>query len=191
MSSASTRFRAAGLLPAALFTLLALVGEGRRPRRPASPRSSTRPAREAWAMRWFAAVATPTMFGVAGETESWSFELALEDGVDTVAVGGAPGRLQWHQGRGPEPRAALRPAGGAPRSAGRLHPVGRLGAADRLRRCHAESDLPRPRPAALERRARAAEGAALLPRRQDRGGHQLSADGSRRRRRPGQEPFRV
>ena len=31
-------------------------------------------------MRWFAAVATPTMFGVAGETEPWSFALALEGG---------------------------------------------------------------------------------------------------------------
>ena len=35
---------------------------------------------EAWAMRWFAAVATPTMFGVASETEPWSFDLALEGG---------------------------------------------------------------------------------------------------------------
>ncbi|MDQ1346637.1 MAG: hypothetical protein QG573_6 [Acidobacteriota bacterium] len=80
MSSAATRFRAAGLLPAALFTLLALVGD-----RPAAAQAgfteeleATRT--EAWAMRWFAAVATPTMFGVAGETEPWSFELALEGG---------------------------------------------------------------------------------------------------------------
>ena len=35
---------------------------------------------EAWAMRWFAAVATPTIFGVAGPTEPGSFELALEGG---------------------------------------------------------------------------------------------------------------
>ncbi len=35
---------------------------------------------EAWAMRWFAALATPTMFGVAGETEPWRFDLALEGG---------------------------------------------------------------------------------------------------------------
>ena len=60
MSSASTRLRAAGLLPAALFTLLALVGD-----RPAAAQAgfteeleATRT--EAWAMRWFAAVATPS-----------------------------------------------------------------------------------------------------------------------------------
>lgn len=35
---------------------------------------------EAWAMRWFAAVATPTMFGVATTTEPWSFDLAFEGG---------------------------------------------------------------------------------------------------------------
>ena len=35
---------------------------------------------EAWAMRWFAAVATPTMFGAATSAEPWSFELALEGG---------------------------------------------------------------------------------------------------------------
>lgn len=35
---------------------------------------------EAWAMRWFAAVATPTMFGVASETEPWSFDLGFEGG---------------------------------------------------------------------------------------------------------------
>ena len=35
---------------------------------------------EAWAMRWFAAVATPTAFGVAEKAEAWSFELALEGG---------------------------------------------------------------------------------------------------------------
>jgi hypothetical protein len=35
---------------------------------------------EAWAMRWFAAVATPTMFGVVGEAEPWSFDLAFEGG---------------------------------------------------------------------------------------------------------------
>ncbi len=35
---------------------------------------------EAWAMRWFAAVATPTMFGAMTAAEPWSFELALEGG---------------------------------------------------------------------------------------------------------------
>jgi len=35
---------------------------------------------EAWAMRWFAALATPTAFGVAESTPAWSFDLALEGG---------------------------------------------------------------------------------------------------------------
>lgn len=36
---------------------------------------------EAWAMRWFNAVATPTAFGVAASVEPWSFEVALEGGL--------------------------------------------------------------------------------------------------------------
>lgn len=35
---------------------------------------------EAWAMRWFTAVATPTAFGVAEGGEPWSFDLAFEGG---------------------------------------------------------------------------------------------------------------
>ncbi len=35
---------------------------------------------EAWAMRWFHAIATPTAFGVAAPTEPWSFEIGLEGG---------------------------------------------------------------------------------------------------------------
>jgi hypothetical protein len=56
---------------------------------------------EAWAMRWFAAVATPTMFGVASETEPWSFDLGVRGRVDPLAFRGRPPRrLQRHQGRG-------------------------------------------------------------------------------------------
>ena len=79
MSGEPTSLRAGGRLLAA--GLLVLVGAGA----PASALpgfteelDATRT--EAWAMRWFAAVATPTMFGVAGETEPWSFALALEGG---------------------------------------------------------------------------------------------------------------
>jgi hypothetical protein len=79
VSGEPTSLRAGGPLLAAGILLLLSAGA------PASALpgfteelDSTRT--EAWAMRWFAAVATPTAFGVATATAPWSFELALEGG---------------------------------------------------------------------------------------------------------------
>ncbi len=67
------RYLAAGLLlllPAAAPTLA----------RPGFTEELDATRTEAWAMRWFAAVATPTMFGATTTVEPWSLELALEGG---------------------------------------------------------------------------------------------------------------
>ena len=79
MSGEPTSLRAGGrFLAAGLFLLIAAAGPALALPGFTEELDATRT--EAWAMRWFAAIATPTMFGVAGETEPWSFELALEGG---------------------------------------------------------------------------------------------------------------
>lgn len=61
--------------------LLLLVGSGAAARAlPGVTEELESTRTEAWAMRWFAAVATPTMFGAAGSAEAWSFEVGLEGG---------------------------------------------------------------------------------------------------------------
>jgi hypothetical protein len=73
-----TRFSAGGLLLAAGLLLLGATAPSQAQLHFTEELDSTRT--EAWAMRWLAAVATPTMFGVAAGTEPWSFEVALEGG---------------------------------------------------------------------------------------------------------------
>ncbi len=79
MSGEPTSLRAGGPLLAAGLLLLIFVGAPALAL-PGFTEELDATRTEAWAMRWFAAVATPTMFGVAGETEPWSFDLALEGG---------------------------------------------------------------------------------------------------------------
>ncbi len=71
--AAGARALAAGLLLAALAVAPALALPGL-----SEDLASTRT--EAWAMRWFTELATPTVFGVAESTEAWSVDLALEGG---------------------------------------------------------------------------------------------------------------
>ena len=79
MSGAPTGLRAGGrFLAAGLFLLIAATAPVRALPSFTEELDATRT--EAWAMRWFAAVATPTMFGAADATEPWSFDLALEGG---------------------------------------------------------------------------------------------------------------
>jgi hypothetical protein len=66
------------VLAAGLLFLLSATSAARAQLKFTEDLDSTRT--EAWAMRWFAAVATPTMFGVVTETEPWSFDLAFEGG---------------------------------------------------------------------------------------------------------------
>jgi hypothetical protein len=78
VSTARGRFRAGGGLAAGCILLACAAVPSYAQAGFTEELEATRT--EAWAMRWFAAVATPTMFGVAGRTEPWSFELALEGG---------------------------------------------------------------------------------------------------------------
>ncbi len=141
-------------------------------------------------------LATPTMFGVAsrGDRAGGSFGLALEGELDSVALRGrAPGRLQRHEGRGSEWRGGRSSAGGDARlglpgdftlSAGWVPPIDFDGVTPNL------ISVALARPIWTGERGRLGA-QALLPRRQDRRRHQLSADGSRRRRRPGRESVRL
>lgn len=79
MSSEPTSLRAGGRsLAAGLFLLISAAAPA--VARPGFTEELDATRTEAWAMRWFASVATPTMFGAASETEPWSFDLALEGG---------------------------------------------------------------------------------------------------------------
>ncbi|MEO8197758.1 MAG: hypothetical protein ABI689_13665 [Thermoanaerobaculia bacterium] len=79
MSGEPTSFRAGGrFLAAGLFLLISAGSPARALPGFTEELDATRT--EAWAMRWFAALATPTMFGAAAATEPWSFDLALEGG---------------------------------------------------------------------------------------------------------------
>lgn len=79
MSGEPTSLRAGGrLLAAGLFLLISATAPATALPGFTEELDATRT--EAWAMRWFAAVATPTMFGAAASAEPWSFELALEGG---------------------------------------------------------------------------------------------------------------
>ena len=79
MSGAPTSLRAGGRFLAAGLFLLVSAGSPVQAL-PGFTEELDATRTEAWAMRWFAAVATPTMFGVASETEPWSFDLAFEGG---------------------------------------------------------------------------------------------------------------
>lgn len=83
MTGAPRKLRAGGLARAAgVWLLLPLMTSGTPLVAQVSYTEELEATRtEAWAMRWFAAVATPTMFGVAAESEPWSFDLAFEGGL--------------------------------------------------------------------------------------------------------------
>ncbi len=78
MSAAPARLRAGGVIATGFGLLILAAGPTLALPGVSEDLDATRT--EAWAMRWFAALATPTAFGVAEPAPAWSFELALEGG---------------------------------------------------------------------------------------------------------------